>query len=73
MVEHQKVLNWPNCGKGRGGGLNRRLPIFPTDFRKRPQLLVATPGRLNDLLEPPAGPCGEAPVKVKKFEENIVG
>lgn len=19
MVEHQKVLNWPNCGKGRGG------------------------------------------------------
>ena len=25
----------------------------------RPQLLVATPGRLNDLLEPPAGRSGQ--------------
>lgn len=65
-----------------GGGRfeSKAAPIFSTHRpklgdlkRKRPQLLVATPGRLNDLLEPPAGPCGEAPVKVKKFEENIVG
>lgn len=29
MVEHQKVLNWPNCGKGRGRRFESKAAHFP--------------------------------------------
>ncbi|CAL1128535.1 unnamed protein product [Cladocopium goreaui] len=37
------------------------------ELRQRPQLLVATPGRLNDLLEPPAGLSVAVDVKSVRY------